>query len=460
MSKPKKLSQRKLASGKKEFHQFKIDGKITAPCICGHNFDFTRGCIAKTNPYILSAQDVISGEFLKDKDTTFSRLDKVYHDCLENKLKPAGLNPHIIWTNEFPEQLKQRIWSMLEEQVDYYKGEYGVEKRAKHFNKFIQPKLFPGVRDGRLNGCKYCYSFYKNDDWYLTTVEMDFTPLINQIKQISKNKEWEIGEKGEEKRIIRFGKNSEVAHIFNLPELKRLFEVCSEYKIIFNLPTKFLFFDETIANHLKESKSILSYSVSNDKLEKGAVFYGFDTASRLARTQEYADRGVMTMLRMALDCTESFDENEKNGGQLKLMLEFLDKNKNHPYIKKQLIPLRHYTSSAAKAVTGKSVDSLLKPERDLFHDGNWVPRYTKMRENSRTLVPNYMHKDFLDYFGSDMCAEIAGTFYCNSCQHEGMRKDWKLDNKNLVKIEMERTTKRRQGKAYKTRNSQKYLFSQ
>jgi hypothetical protein len=415
-----------LTSGKAEFHEYKINNKTVRPCICEYNLDFGIGCISNINPYFENANEIITKSILnEDKNKVFERLDNQYKKALSELNEE--LHPEIRFTNHFSQELKEKIWKILEAQCEEYSEKAKTTFRNEKFiTRFFDNKF--GLCDGYLNGCKYCYAGYNNNNQKITSEKYDFKGLEAQVQKIAEEK----AQKGE-KLTIRLGKRTEIASIYHLNALLETLKIGKRHKVSFVLPTKHLPFDKKIAELLKETDSVVGYSLAYEKMEAGTVMHGFDNEHRRSLAAKYANTGVNAMLKLSLDCTNSFQECQKNGGDIYATLDFIDNNLN---VGLQLIPMRIKLKKDALDITGKTKEELVENNQRLFDsrkENDKKQRYVRAENNSGELHPNFIHDDFKNRFKSDICGDIGCEFFCDSCHLQGLPNSWRIDNNKIIR---------------------------
>lgn len=412
----------------------KTEKKITGPlnvlrsCICTGNIDFcrsgSRGCISGINPYLTDAQEIYSGKIFKkiDKPDFFDRLE-VKIEKQEKILNTLGLSPKIRHTYDFDEELKKEILENTIERVNAYrdKRNYSKYKGYSHVWDYLKNPL--GLMDP-ANKCMYCYSGYNNSrqsDLWIYDENIDYEQFKKNMAD-AKDKISLLDDSLGERHFIRFGKHTECADIFKLHLLYRALLFGKELGISFHLPTKYLPFDKTIAELLKETGSVLGYSFSYEKLEKGSHYFGCDNKYRLDNALMYANAGVRVLLKMALDVTDSFDECEKFGGNIMQYRKFLNdakdiakKNPNF-FLEGQIIPLRIPNSKVAPLVTGESFHSLQKGGSFFRNHNTDIRRYRKSTSNM--LIPDYWHSDWDEF--KRRCGDTGCNFDCDRCGMENM----------------------------------------
>jgi hypothetical protein len=466
-AKPRELQ---LVSGKSEFHRFRTsDGDTVEPCCsCKHNVDFNTGCISNANPYFLNGDEIFSGRVLElPRQEVFNRRDQRLSEQM-CRLEP-GLFPDIRLSDHFPQELKDKVWSILEQCIHYYQNnpKYSVMPERKKFDSFFQNGI--GLLDGKsLYGCQYCYARYKNDYQTIIPKNISFSRLERQIKSLWEQGHVVVDEKGNQRLFARIGKSVECASVYHLNALLHLLELGAHYGVGFYLPTKHLYFDESIAELLKTTDSSLSFSLSYEHLERGVVLHGFDNDYRMHCAKRYADAGVRTALNVTHDCTASFDDTQKQGSHIYEVAEFLKKN---PDIGRQLIPIRMHRLELIEKVTGI-------PKKVLVDGwGNEGDAYNMFRsfeascprchpDGTNKLLPLVIHPDYEAFFSpvknprAGICADIGGTFMCNSCFFPDMPHEWELDNEALIPVVSLNTQKRHEKRRRKEEREQELMRAQ
>jgi hypothetical protein len=434
----------------------KIDElSVYEPCICEFNYDATpvqaRGCISIINPYLRTGEEIISGSILtKPLDEILSRYDEVLEKQKQYLKQNHGLNPQLRYSKDFSEKLKENIFQILQELVAFYQKNYTAQDLNNYFNK-----LGLGLCDGKRTRCDYCYSQYNNNrQGYLVTDKFDMSDIEKKFIELKKEGEFREDINGNDRLFVRVGKNTESASLFNLHHLFELLNLGLKHDISFHIPTKFLPFEESIAKLLRETKSTLGYSFGYEHMETGAMLQGYDFDLRQQNAKKYADSGVITTLKISLDASVSFEESEKNKGQINRHIEFLKQN---PNIRRQLIPMR-MTKKLIGEITGKTQEELTTPQLNMFNQCSDVEpgseKYSISKSNLFTL--NNLHSDFLNFFKQDICGTVGKDFYCNSCHFDSM-PNIKIEDeaKHLVKTVRTKSNRFLKRNTLDTKNQQK-----
>jgi hypothetical protein len=287
--------------------------------------------------------------------------------------------------------------SLLREVIEN-NGEYASDENIQKYRK-------QGMLDKR---CRYCYARGTGrGNWGKVTRK--------EIGNITR-KEFE------EKRpqIIRLGKTTECGHPFYREILMNFLKLCKESNTRIIFPIKTLEFDENLALMLRETGSVLNYSICNDSLEEGAVSQGYTNAWRIEQGRLYHEQDVNITLTLTCDVTQSIEENEKRGFTIKNAI-----NSRTEGITVRLLPLRINSKKLCYEVTGKSWHEVVLPSAkqcsgtlDLFiREQEW--RFARRKNNE--VYPLFFHRDFqkLVEEGIGVCGRVGNYEYCDKCNLSG-----------------------------------------
>ena len=258
--------------------------------------------------------------------------------------------------------------------------------------------------EGKIDGrCVYCYEKRKN--WG------KITPKI-----IGKKTREEFEKK--KPKIIRMAKETECGHYFYKEQLKQFLELCKEYGTSLIFPTKALSFDDQIAELLIETKSVLNYSLCNDKFEPGLVSQGFLNIWRVQQAVRYDKAGVNTTTTLTCDVTDSFENNLQRGFAINEML-----NAKESGVITRILPLRIYSKKVCLEATGRKWEEIILPNRlSKYFDFGFEWRYIKVGGNKA--IPLFLHDDFKKLVGEGIgvCGQIGEQEYCDHCNlHKRVR---------------------------------------
>jgi hypothetical protein len=253
--------------------------------------------------------------------------------------------------------------------------------------------------------CDYCYAKRKN--WGKITPKIIGKRTREQFKE-------------EKPKIIRLGKNIECGHFFYREELLQFLELCKEHGTRIIFPTKMLEFDENIAELLRETESVVNYSICNDSLEPGAVSQGFSNTWRVEQAKRYTDFGVNATTTLTCDVTNSLEGNIKYGFAINEILKAKEKG-----LTVRLLPLRLYSKRVCLKATGEKWEDIIMPKdwKDAF-DFEFIWRYAKKEGNGA--FPLFFHEDFIEFIseGIGICGRGGESEYCDKCNLEkGVRID-------------------------------------
>ena len=410
----KQMRKLKLKSGKSEFNRFKINDEIVEPCVCKYNLDWCRGCISNINPYFYNILDVRDTNITADRNL-LKRFDERIYKLTDR----TDEFPDVRFSNHFPEELRGRILRNIERCI----GDYS-RFDSEYINKYF--KSGHGLLDGKRNGCQHCYAHYKNNSQQVNVVDPNFDAVKKTLEALPKSD-----------RIIRLGKTSECLSIVHLDLFSTLLDICVETGTSIIAPTKMLYYDSDIAKRLRLTGSVIGYSVFCDDLEPGPSNWGFDTEYRLTCAQRYANNGVNIVLKITMDCTQSFEALDTIGMPIYRYVMFLESN---PLIGKQLIPLRIHKKNVANVATGHTKTELKTGMRNLF--GNSISKAHYEPYHAGAYIPMFMHKDFADFFDGHICGKVGHHFYCDSCGLRDAVWDVDMDKTPALPVEINKNPRR------------------
>jgi hypothetical protein len=306
-------------------------------------------------------------------------------------------------------------------------------------DKIFQHKQTVGI-DKR---CEYCYARRKN--WGKVIPKIIGEKTRQQFEE-------------EKPKIVRIGKNTECGHYFYNKQLIQFLELCREYKTSIIFPTKMLEFNKEIANLLKDTNSVVNYSICNDSFEKGACSQGFTNAWRIEQAKRYADAGVNITATLTCDVTNSLEGNLKYGFAINEILKAREQG-----LTLRLLPLRLYSKKLCFTATGRKWEDIIMPRdwkdvESLNFQFEW--RYIKKEGNGA--VPLFFHKDFRKFIsgGIGICGRVGEIEYCDKCNLE---KEVRIDfhTSEIPKVERytnKLTYKRYNKKKEEVKTSQLSLF--
>jgi len=220
-------------------------------------------------------------------------------------------------------------------------------------------------------------------------------------------------------QFVRLNKNTEFGHPIYRDKLMQFLDLCNEYKSRAIFPTKMLEFDKIIAEKLMENGGLLSYSQGNRLMEPGVNAQGFTNKWRTKQAERYYDMGVNTALTMALDITDSIENDEKRGFYVEEVL-------NSRVEVKRIIPMKLTSAKVALLVTGIERKDLINPLRGIGHIKGWEKYPEKIQERimsvpyfirrNNDMVANYVHSDFKKFEENiRICGQVGEYEYCDKC---------------------------------------------
>lgn len=284
-------------------------------------------------------------------------------------------------------------------------GRYSKETK-KRFRSQEDRKL-PDLR------CFYCYDRRKN--WGQVTPVTIGDSTIQDFEKLKPN-------------FVRLGKSTEAGHIFYHPLLIEFLELCKNYQTRVIFPTKMLPFDTEIAKLLRDTNSVLQFSIGTDSLEPGACSQGYTNSWRISQAQLYNKANINTSLTIICDITQSIEKNAKAGFSLVQALET-------PDIPKRILPLRPNSNKVSSAITKKLMSQIThKPLRhtsekgyqqisgledciiDSDEEAARISGRHYLRKGNNELIPIFLHPDF-EHFRQvpRICGRIGNLEYCDKC---------------------------------------------
>jgi hypothetical protein len=305
-----------------------------------------------------------------------------------------------------------------EDKIDEHREKIGIDKR-----------------------CDYCYARRKN--WGKVTPKIIGEKTRQQFEE-------------EKPKIIRLGKNTECGHYFLREQLIQFLELCKEHGTGLIFPTKMLEFDEQIAGLLKDTNSVVNYSICNDSFELGPVSQGFSNAWRVEQAEKYKNEGVNITTTLTCDVTTSLEGNLKYGFAINEILKAKEKG-----LIIRLLPLRLYSKRVCLKATGEKWEDIVMPKdwKNTF-DFEFIWRYVKKEGNGA--VPLFFHEDFIKFIseGIGICGRVGEIEYCDKCNLEKeVRINFPVSE--IPKVERytnKRTYKRYHKKEVETKTTQLSLF--
>jgi len=302
-----------------------------------------------------------------------------------------------IYNGDGTEGCISQVPSYLIEGVMKNKGKYAESTKIEWIKKHGK---IPDFR------CDYCYARRHNK--------------ANIEEKVVGEKTRESFEKYQPK-FVRLSKNTEWGHSIFRKSLLNFIDLATEYNAQIIFPTKMLEFDEEVAKALIDNRGFLSFSIGRDASEPGCCGFGFNNKQRVKEAEKYYDFGVNTALTMVFDVTDSIENNEKRGFNLRDALDsYIDSKR------KRIIPMRLTSAKVALLVTGIERQDLINPYGAVDHIKGWekyspevqkrilsIP-YSKRENND--LVANFIHSDFKEFEDNlRICGQIGEYEYCDKC---------------------------------------------
>lgn len=300
-----------------------------------------------------------------------------------------------VYNGDGTEGCISQVPSYLIEGVMKNKGKYTESTKIEWIKKYGK---IPDFR------CDYCYAKRHNK--------------ANIEEKVVGEKTRASFEKYQPK-FVRLSKNTEWGHSIFRKSLLDFINLATEYNAQIIFPTKMLEFDERVAKAIINNKGFLSFSIGRDASEPGCCGFGFNNKQRVKEAEKYFDFGVNTALTMVFDITDSIENNEKRGFNLRDALgSYVDT--------KRIIPMRLTSAKVALLVTGIERQDLLDPYGAVDHIKGWEKYSPEVQErilsrpyskrDNNDLVANFIHSDFKDFEKNmRICGQIGEYEYCDKC---------------------------------------------
>ncbi len=277
------------------------------------------------------------------------------------------------------------------------------------------------TEDGKLSpnaSCSYCYAV-RNHKGYPYIYDVDKNDLINQIKELK-------NERLKRKTVLRIAKRVEAGIPIFRNQLLNSLEACLETDLHAVMPTKYLEYDQRVAELFKKTNSTLLISLGNDKNESGPFSHGRNQLQRIEDGIKYLEAGVNTVPFLLVDPTREF------GGSY-YEKSFKRALKCFPRI--QLLPIR----PNRKDVVEETLGVLESSQLDIFTDninikdrtndfkqaGNNAkiamtmhPSITALIDNNNGNYRYCHHNDKNAYCGSCFIPDVAGSITETPSRHE------------------------------------------
>jgi hypothetical protein len=265
-----------------------------------------------------------------------------------------------------------------------------MDNNGKYAEGHLEKYIEQGLTDQR---CDYCYARRLNG--------RAVTPRI-----VNKNTIQDFEE--HHPTIVRIGKMCEAGHDFYHNTLVDFLKVCKNYSTQTIFTTKMLKYSEEVAKLLKQTKSVVHFSIGSDALERGVVSQGMDNFTRIKNAFLYHKSGVNTTLTCVFDVTQSLEENQEQGFWVWHALEY----RNIYGMTVRFLPLR-VPAGKYMGVLKNSKAELLGGS--LFDSKRSGSSYLKRGNNE--LAPRLFHQDIKERVnrGIGVCGRVGSTEHCDKC---------------------------------------------
>lgn len=360
----------------------------------------------------------IRAKIVKDAPPgTLDIIARDVEDFSKDKNKPKqNLGTSIEIVDKIIPQTEPGFWGEIE--VDKFGKQVYVptclfDVNIDSFNSSCSALLVNGYYDPFAR-CDYCYAKGQHKDTPNKRMrKADKKNIVDQIEKIR----LERAEQGKPTEYVRLGKVSESGSKLVREQLIIILEACIEANVSPIFPTKFLEFDEYVAELLKKSNGALLYSLGSDELEYGACENGCTNEFRLEQARLYHEYGVNTGLYPLVESLNY--DNPFFKDSLEKALE-MHKSIGMPV---QLLSIRPVGKKQLEQIVGVPYkDLLVTGQHNLFGGGKTPGGYIKTNSNEYAATRmDDRFKGLLDQ-GSGMCHHNPQTTWCGGCLQQEPRE--------------------------------------
>lgn len=259
--------------------------------------------------------------------------------------------------------------------------------------------------------CSYCYAkSHQTDTPFKSLKTASAELLVEQIKDLTLERKLE----GKETSFLRLGKISEVGSKFTREQLFAALEACAITGVKPIFPTKFLEFDNGLAELLRRTSAALLYSIGNDRLEPGAAAAGCGNDFRFEQAAAYYDRMVNAGLYLLIDAINF--ENPLFSQNIQRALEL----QKRTGIQVQFLPIRPFGKLQLEQICGDSAKDLLAGgQRRLFGMSDSPGGYERMNNNQYSAKKvDERFKKLIVPGKISMCHHNSECTWCGGCLHK------------------------------------------
>jgi hypothetical protein len=246
---------------------------------------------------------------------------------------------------------------------------------------------FKGCVSGIVNGfsdrfaeCTYCYASRQHLNPQKTKIKIDKQQLKEELLGACYLKGKNNLPHGKPINILRLGKRTEAGSELSLDSLVLTLETCLETGTSVVMPTKYYKSNKEINRLFKRTKSVVLFSICDDKFERGACSHGCNNEFRLEQVLKCKEQKVPSGVYLSIGLTNIY-ERELN------VIKFIQDNN----LKAQLLPMKLIGKQFAYEFTGKTWN-ILKRLKQVTLPGtpeeNQIGTYYN---DSGKLIPQVVH---------------------------------------------------------------------
>jgi hypothetical protein len=297
---------------------------------------------------------------------------------------------------------------ILEANIDFSKG--CVSGWIPGENASFNGNIFTGYFLSPWEECSYCYAKPKHKSFPKTIYNLDTEQLKEELLGKAKLTTGSDEILGRPVKVLRFGKRTETGSKFTREQLIQTLETCAETKTRGVIPTKFLEFDNEVAQLLKKTKSTVLYSIGEDKAERGPCAYGCTNNWRREQAIKYRQAGVNSVFYLAILGYLSPGKREK---------KIFDIAEKH-HIPIQLLPMRFLAKETVSDLTDTRWDNLKGQNGCLYNpDAIGFGAYEQTGKSKALILKDIdpsLTKLIQDNSGGiRMCHHNSELGWCGSC---------------------------------------------
>jgi hypothetical protein len=297
---------------------------------------------------------------------------------------------------------------ILEANIDFSKG--CVSGWIPGENASFDGSIFKGYFLSPWQECSYCYAKPKHKSFPKTIYNLDTQQLKEELLGKARLTTGSDEILGRPINVLRFGKRTEAGSKLTREQLIQTLETCAETKTRGVIPTKFLEFDNEVAQLLKKTKSTVLYSIGDDKAERGPYAYGCTNNWRIEQAIKYREAGANSVFYLTILGYLPPGEREKK--------VFDTAEKNHVPI--QLLPMRFLAKETVSDLTETKWDCLKGQNGCLYNpDAIEFGAYEQMGKSKALILKDIdlsLTKLIQDNSGNiRMCHHNSELGWCGAC---------------------------------------------